>query len=225
MLVHVYGMKTAPFREEKKFEKALQEVSADRRDRILTCKAEGEKCRLLAAGVLLCRVLKMYGYDKYILGSGQKGKPYLEGVEGFHFNLSHSGEYVVCATGRKPVGVDIQEFRKGTEKIPGRFFLETEKEDIEHAEEGERQTRFFRYWTAKESYGKLTGKGLAQGFDRFFVDLERGRILDLEEPGRKIYLKEYSLERNIRQQRYALSVCSYAGEFSEKIEEITFEER
>lgn len=233
MVITVYSMSIGPFYKEAQFKKALEEVSPTRRERVLGCKAEGEQYRLLAAGVLLERVLKQQGYEPESLRTEEGGKPYLEGVENFYFNLSHSGDYVVCAVGEKPVGVDIQEYRKGTERIPERFFLQEETEDIERIDGTERQERFFRYWTAKEAYGKLTGKGLAQGFDSFKVNLESGRIVDLEKPEQKIYLKEYfsnlGRENDLdkcsiskEQQNYSLTVCSYTSEFAEELQEIQF---
>lgn len=227
MAITVYYMSVRPFYENPMFIKALEEVSAARRERVLSCQAEGEKCRLLAAGVLLERLLRQQGCEPEALRTEDGGKPYLEGVKSFHFNLSHSGDYVVCAVGDKPIGVDIQEYRKGTERIPGRFFLKEEQEEIEGVEEDKRQARFFRYWTAKEAYGKLTGKGMAQGFDRFRVNLEAGRIEDRENPKQKIYLKEYFPDFGTKadftseqRQKYALTVCSYTQDFTEFLEEI-----
>ena len=76
--------------------------------------------------------------------------------QGLHFNLSHSGDYVACAVGAHPVGIDIEE------QVPRDFLLfqtlwsEEEKQDypLHDAE------IFYTLWTAKESYGKYKGFGL-----------------------------------------------------------------
>ena len=38
----------------------------------------------------------------------EKGKPYLEGYPDLYLSISHSGPYIACAFGDKPVGVDTE---------------------------------------------------------------------------------------------------------------------
>ena len=38
----------------------------------------------------------------------KKGKPYLEGYSDLYISISHSGPYIACAFGDKPVGVDTE---------------------------------------------------------------------------------------------------------------------
>ncbi len=92
---------------------------------------------------------------------GENGKPYFRDFP-FYFNLSHSGDYVLCAISQEEVGADIQQHcGKNVEKIAGRFFSKQEAEVIA-AEEAceEREKLFYRLWARKEAYGKLTGTGV-----------------------------------------------------------------
>lgn len=73
-----------------------------------------------------------------------------------HFNLSHAGNYVVCAVADNEIGIDIEGPRKNAVKVAKRFFAEAECEWI-----GENINRFSRIWTLKEAYAKLTGEGIA----------------------------------------------------------------
>lgn len=109
---------------------------------------------------------------------GEKGKPYFKDLP-FYFSISHSGDYVLCVLSGSEVGADIQICRVGDAgRLARRFFSEEEAAALGGAgEEGERL--FFRLWTRKEAYGKLTGEGLAGALD---VDLlTDGRGLDWEE--------------------------------------------
>ena len=90
-----------------------------------------------------------------------------------------------------------------------RFFRWEEAERIAKAPEVIKDDLFFRYWTGKESYLKLTGKGLAGGLDSFFVDLDEMMISDKYNREQKIYLKEYKCLED-----YYISVACYSKEFS-----------
>ena len=144
-----------------------------------------------------------------------QGKPYFPGYPDFMYSISHSGRYAVCGMifgGRdpQPVGIDIQKIPSNPEralKIADRFFSEPEKESLhELIREGDSSSAlllFARYWTARESYIKLTGRGLAEPFHSYRPDLDRGRIITAD-PSREIYLTERAAPEG-----YCLTVCSY----------------
>lgn len=115
----------------------------------------------------------------YSMDYGLQGKPYLPAEEDFHFNLSHSGTYVICAVDVVPIGVDIQKIdaKKG-KQIAKRFFSKAEQDILEKAKEAEQETLFCRFWAAKESYLKYLGTGLKDGLSNHVVDLEQKKVLD-----------------------------------------------
>lgn len=93
---------------------------------------------------------------------GEHGKPDFAGGM-FHFNLSHSGQYVCCALAEEEVGIDIQRMRPlKNMRIAERFFSQEENDLLRACgSERERQELFFRIWVRKEAYAKLTGAGIA----------------------------------------------------------------
>ena len=146
-----------------------------------------------------------------------EGKPYFPDYPDFHYNISHSGSYAACGMicgGRapQPIGIDIQEIPSAPRKalkIADHFFSEAERGSLRLlVNRGDISTAlllFCRYWTARESYIKLTGRGLAEPFGSYYPDLEHGRIVV---PGsdRQIYLTECTAPAG-----YCLSVCSYVA--------------
>lgn len=175
---------------------------------------------VLARG-LAARALESYlGYkpSPEILGGETRtheGKPYFQDYPDFHYNISHSGKYVVCGMicGGKdpqPIGVDIQEIPADPKRalmIADHFFSDEEKESL-HAlvRQGDISSAlllFCRYWTARESYIKLTGRGLAEPFSNFKPNLDHGRIIT-SEIEKEVYLIECSAPEG-----YCVSVCSY----------------
>lgn len=96
-----------------------------------------------------------------VMDYGEKGKPYLREYP-LYFNLSHSGEYVVCAVSDREIGVDIQKYSgMNIIRIAKRFFSEEECSTLEVCgTEEEKRQFFFRLWVRKEAYGKLLGKGI-----------------------------------------------------------------
>ncbi|MCM1185714.1 MAG: 4'-phosphopantetheinyl transferase superfamily protein [Lachnoclostridium sp.] len=103
---------------------------------------------------------------------GKRGKPYFRDIPLF-FNLSHSGDYVICVVSEHEVGVDIQKQKTVRERqISNRFFHEREREWLAGLSEKERTEAFFRLWTRKEAYGKMTGEGIADAAGRDFSELD-----------------------------------------------------
>ena len=150
-----------------------------------------------------------------------KGKPYLENSS-IHFNLTHSGEWVVLAIADIDVGIDVEKFRQVNYRIAIRFFSKEENELLEQLEGTEKLKLFFDFWTLKESYLKLLGTGLTKSLSSFSVIKNNNNftlkedIVNKQEP---VYFKQYYLAEN-----YKLSVCSYQNDFAEEPKIFTVEE-
>lgn len=153
------------------------------------------------AKYVLCVMLKeKFGLSEYIIDSDEKGKPYLSGGD-ICFNLSHSGDYVLCTAGDEQVGCDIQEIKKYNEKIAKRFFTEKEYEALEKSES--KESDFTKLWTLKESVLKYQGDGISGGLDAFdFSDC-------LKEDNFSLYGLQFHVTAF---QGYVISVCSKSGD-------------
>ena len=172
---------------------ALEAVlSQDERARAERFRFERGRRRFIAARGLLRRLLGAY-LDRapadVAFTYGRKGKPLTAGL---HFNLSHSGERVLIALGRIPLGVDIERLRplRDPEAIARRFFSRAERETLA-AQPAERKIEaFFACWTCKEAYVKAVGDGLAISLRSFDATFGEGRP-----PALKTHLPEGECER------------------------------
>ncbi|MCC8050043.1 MAG: 4'-phosphopantetheinyl transferase superfamily protein [Clostridiales bacterium] len=71
------------------------------------------------------------------------------------------------------VGCDIEFRKQPNDKLAGRFFCRDEISWMQDAkEETEREERFYRLWTLKESFIKATGQGLRLPLDSFCFRIE-----------------------------------------------------
>ena len=126
----------------------------------------------------------------------ENGKLYLVDYTDLYVNLSHSGDFAVCAVNDTPVGVDIQYCRECDIKIAERFFSACETEFVNNS--ADKNNAFFKIWTRKESFVKAIGKGIT-------IPLNSFSVLDdtIEYEGGKYHFREYS----VSQKGYILSVC------------------
>lgn len=99
------------------------------------------------------------------------GKPEVKGLP-LHFNISHSGEWVVCAVNEKPVGIDIEQVRPLEMRLADRVCTESDAAYLNEAETDEEQLeRLYRLWTAKEAYFKWKGTGITNLKSITFADI------------------------------------------------------
>ena len=169
--------------DEKLYKKAYNIVTEGRRSKADKLRFNEDKCRCIAAGLLLNYALRQEkvdnhseivmvdiikacdGYDKsydYKIKYQKKGKPYFKDYKELNFNITHSGKYVACAISDTPIGIDMEGNRKDVCSIARRFFNKDESEWVCMAEsESEQKERFLKIWTFKEAYSKMTGDGIA----------------------------------------------------------------
>lgn len=116
-----------------------------------------DKQRSVAGYLLLLKLIDYFKLDLKLddLRYGQYRRPYFDG--GFDFNISHSGNCVICCgTMEGKIGVDI-ELIKLIDINYDDYFTNTEQQNIRAAQN--QQTEFFKYWTRKEAVLKAVGTG------------------------------------------------------------------
>ena len=131
----------------------------------------------------------------------EKGKPYLEGYSDLYISISHSGPYIACAFGDKPVGVDTEMWKAHPKwrRIVDKMHLR-EREAFDRAcggaasEEAEEPVEAFcDLWVRKESFLKAIGEGLRIPLYAFDTTEERVRQELRKEP---YFIRNYRVERN-----------------------------
>ena len=149
--------------DDRIYQSLYEKASLQRKLRAECYLRQEDKLRCVTAAALL-KTLLAANDDQ--IGQNEFGKPYIKGRTDVHYNLSHSGRYVVLAWGDTEVGVDVQRHDSdaNTEAIGKRFFTFDELQYIQ----GDRK-RFYEIWTKKESFLKYTGKGLRAGLGSFSV--------------------------------------------------------
>ena len=210
-------LNTEMFKDEVLFQKGLGMISSDRREKIGKYKNPLPARLSLGAGVLLRIALERNGlFDKLEeIKTGEYGKPYLEGVD-FHFSLSHSGAYVVCAFSDVSVGVDLQVIKETMPIHTRKILSEEERSYLEHLSEENKNEAFYRLWTRKESLIKWDGRGLRLPMhEHSFIENEYiSDVLSFE--GKALYFKEYDSILS----GYAICLCNENNIFPKEMEEI-----
>ncbi len=146
-----------------------------------------------------------------LIVSGERGKPEFvfsgDVPRSICFNLSHSGDYVICAMADFEVGADIQSRTRVRESLVRRFFSEEEKARMEMCGEDEirRERTFAGIWALKEAQTKLTGRGIGQMLGTAPRDNGDEKSILSEE-------KKYHIWQGMIDADYAWAVVSYPGQ-------------
>lgn len=147
------------------------------------------------------------------------GKPYIRDSN-IQFNVSHSGEYVVCGISTKPIGVDIEEMKdQDIACIAKRFFSNSELQYL--YEEGETLLieRFYELWVLRESYLKWLGIGLSKPLNSFSISIADENI-SVSDKNIMASPSFYSYSEN----GYRIAVCSECYEVSNHICNLSMDE-
>lgn len=188
----LYAARAGVLEDENLYNAAYAAVSEARKKKTDSYRFKKDRCLSLGAELLLQYGLKAAGCDGLKdIRYGDSGKPFFEDNKLF-FNLSHSEEYAVCAISSCEVGCDIEIISDRGLKIAKRFFFKEEYEDITScATPEERSEKFFRYWTLKESFMKVTGLGLSLPLDSFKISLNPEISVEQTVDGREYCFKEF----------------------------------
>jgi 4'-phosphopantetheinyl transferase len=149
------------------------------------------------------------------------GKPYLDGQGGMHFNLSHAGDWIVCAVDSSPIGIDVEQIQSIDMAIAAHYFSAAEQEALKTIPAEKRLSCFFDLWTLKESYIKAIGKGLSETLNLFTIDFSYNEIklISAKEKESKWHFRQYDIDP-----AYKLSICAGNDSFPNQVTEVAWDE-
>lgn len=208
-MVRVYAANVKGLPDPAEKPELMDGLPTERKEKILRYMQKADRIQCLCASLLLNEVLKKYSARMEDIVYGENGKPEIKGL---HFNLSHSAEMAVSAVSEKRVGCDIEKNDRMREYVAERFFCESEVAYLHLLSEEKKAEEFYRLWTMKESYIKMTGEGLKLPLNRF--EFELGENVKVIREGKECdcYIKEYEVPG------YKLTICAEEAEFADKIE-------
>ncbi len=154
------------------YEKWYALMSKDKQVRVDRFHFEDDRKRTVAGEMLARKAIAEWcsvSPESIVFDKTGTGKPYAKGLP-VEFNISHSGDMVVCAVDDQPVGIDIEKIRPIDLTVARRICTDEEllylfghtptEQDFTYTTNTEILTRFFELWTAKEAYGKCIGCGV-----------------------------------------------------------------
>jgi 4'-phosphopantetheinyl transferase len=110
--------------------------------------------------LLIMKLLRFFGYNAIEIINLKKtkhNKPYFSNL--FSFNLSHSGDYVICCGSKKHnLGIDIEK-KKQLDISDFKTAFSSKELEIIHSTP-DSLGEFFKIWAKKESIIKADGRGL-----------------------------------------------------------------
>lgn len=222
-MVEIFAVNLNDALQESEFNTLIHYITKEKHERISRFRRYEDAQRALIGDILirylLCRKLKIKN-KKLIFNTNEFGKPFLSSHNDIHFNVSHSGEWVVCCIDNLPVGIDIEQIKPIDMSIAEKFFSKQEFTELMCKESIKRESYFYDLWTLKESYIKAVGKGLSIQLDSFTICIEQKNITlcSANEPN-NYYFKQYFIDNN-----YKMAVCSRKNEFTDEIKFICINE-
>ena len=167
-MIEVFYTRFTEMLPAKNYQQLLAQLSADMQLQVSNFRKWEDAHRSLLGKALLVQGLKQFDLPSLSLAEVNYTpfqKPYFN--NGIHFNISHSGEYIVCAISTIEVGIDIEEVKD----IPLSDFTELfSSEELKLIfEDPTNYAPFYTLWTQKEAFLKALGVGLNMPLNKVII--------------------------------------------------------
>ncbi|PEI45015.1 hypothetical protein COL87_12240 [Bacillus pseudomycoides] len=221
-MIALYAVRNSVSWDSIEVDRILETIHLADKVRILKFKKNEDKMRALLAVLLaryaLATALQM-PEGELIVERLENGRPFLKEPAEWKgdFNLTHSGEWVVCAlnsAGR--IGVDTEKIEEIDINLFKGVLTRTELEVLTGNKEDSIPT-FFSLWSRKESFVKALGTGLSYPLEKVeFVPISDSDSYQVYLLGGSFitswYCKDFYLDK-----RYSLAVCTDKLPFPESL--------
>ncbi|MFG0213636.1 4'-phosphopantetheinyl transferase family protein [Brevibacillus porteri] len=216
-MIAIYALKCPAVMEKELFNRFLQALPEKKRERVNRFRNPADSYRALLADVLvrslICEAYSISN-DEIEYDFNAYGKPFLKSFPNFCFNVSHSGEWVVCATHDSQVGIDVEQICPIDLDIATHYFAPAEVEDLLAKHPDEQLPYFFDLWTLKESYIKARGMGLSIPLQSFAIrkNLDQSIMISQNDSRDAWAFHQYEIDPD-----YKLSVCATTNQFAAQV--------
>lgn len=196
-MMKLYRINIKNFADPLQDQWLLNLVGTERRKKVMRYYRPDDRKRSLGAGIIIKKILNENGLSECDLKYSENEKPV---VDNLFFNISHAGDYVVGVLSDCEVGCDIEKNDNAPLKIAEHYFYLSELEYVKTADD--KSKAFFTLWTLKESYMKMTGRGMSLALDAFeVVPAADGFILG-KSPEKRCFFRTMEFDG------YIFSVCN-----------------
>ncbi|MDP4177074.1 MAG: 4'-phosphopantetheinyl transferase superfamily protein [Bacillota bacterium] len=205
-MLELYALNINEPIEKQKYEEFYSLISSEKKDRINKFHFIDDRKRSLYGDLLIRQLItKKLGVmnDKISFGVTDYGKPYLINDKNFHYNISHSKDWVFCGISDYKIGVDIEHIKVCDFDLAERFFAKEEYEFLKMALDEECDKLFFDIWCMKESYIKYKGLGLAIPLDSFRCERKTPFLYLVKNNNELLNIRNYHIDNT-----YSAAVCS-----------------
>ncbi|MFF0826464.1 4'-phosphopantetheinyl transferase family protein [Brevibacillus sp. NPDC003359] len=216
-MIAIYAMKCPAVMDKELFNRFLHALPEAKRERVNRFRNPADSYRALLADVLARSLISEayeipnenieYDYNAY-------GKPFFKSFPNFCFNVSHSGEWVVCATHDSQVGIDVEQICPIDLDVATHYFAQAEVEDLLAKHPNDQLSYFFDLWTLKESYIKARGMGLSIPLQSFAIRKHLDQSISLTQNDSRVAwsFQQYEIDPG-----YKLSVCGTINQFADQV--------
>lgn len=193
-MIYIYYSYLSEENHENLLKNDLLKFTADFQEKIMRYRRWQDAQSSLLGRILLFHAIEEIYKDNphnKVIKRTKYSKPYFDD-DLIHFNISHSGDIVVCALSDKhEMGIDIEIITDiGVDDFK---FQMTECEWNEIVLASNSKDAFFDYWTKKEAVIKAHGEGLTIPLKSFEI-LDNATKINEE----KFYLKEVKIDEKYK---------------------------
>jgi len=184
--INIYNLSIYENIDEATISKWLTFVAPKQRERLLRFHFREDFLRSLFGEAMLRIVVgEKVGIppESLKITRPERGRPFFLDYPELHFNISHSGDWAVCALSEILVGIDIEEVKLNgiSSSLVRKVLTEKEQEYMEKLPDGQKNAAFYRFWTIKEAYAKCDGRGLGISLNKIDIDIDRQAIYLVDE--------------------------------------------
>ena len=222
-MIEIYAISINSDYPKNEFERIIKFLDKEKQDKLRRLKFFEDALRTLAGEIIIRNIVKRkynINFEDMIFKKNINGKPYIDNLKDFQYNISHSGKWVVCAISDDLIGIDIEKIKETNFKVAKRFFSKAEYEDLSNKVSGIKTEYFYDIWTLKEAYLKAIGTGLTVPLNSFTLKKENEEIyIKTKDKDYNCKFKQYELDKD-----YKLSVCAENEGFPNEIKKLTLNE-